>query len=137
MSDSRRVDVFFYGLFIDEQLLRAEGVVPHNGCRAIVRDQTVRVGRRAALVPSSGKHAHGMIFALTLADVARLYGAPSLQAYRPYAVLAELADGAVVPALCYNLPEPPTPDERNAEYAAKLRDAARRVGLPKEYVDSL
>jgi hypothetical protein len=39
--------------------------------------------------------------------------------------------------LCYNLPEPPSPSERNPEYAAKLRVIAEKVGLPVEYVRGL
>jgi hypothetical protein len=40
-------------------------------------------------------------------------------------------------ALCYNLPEPPPPDERNADYATTLRALAQRLGLPSEYVASI
>jgi hypothetical protein len=68
---SRTADVFFYGLFMDEDLLRV---------------------------------------------------------YRPQAVLANLAAGGVIAALCYNLSPPPSPDERNPGYAAKLREVARRGG---------
>jgi hypothetical protein len=52
-------------------------------------------------------------------------------------VLAELADGSRVPALCFNPLVPPGPDEANSEYAAKLRDLARRLGLPSDYVEGI
>jgi hypothetical protein len=81
----RHLDVFFYGLFMDQQVLEAKGV----------------------------------------------------QAYRPAPVLALVADGATVAALCYNLPEPPAPDERNVEDASKLRSLAERIGLPTDYVASI
>jgi len=71
---------------------------------------------------------------LTLDEMELLYAAPSLTAYKPIAVLAHLARGHVVAALCYNLLEPPEPTERNEEYAVKLRAAARKVGLPVEYL---
>lgn len=60
-----------------------------------------------------------------------------MRAYRPEPVLAALRNGATVAALCYNLPEPPSPDERNTEYASKLRALAQRVGLPSDYVASI
>jgi hypothetical protein len=41
------------------------------------------------------------------------------------------------PRLCYNLPELPLPDERNTEYASKLRSLAQRIGLPNDYVASI
>ena len=46
-------------------------------------------------------------------------------------------DGATVAALCYNLPESPAADEQDADYAAKLRALAERIGLPSEYVRSI
>lgn len=74
---------------------------------------------------------------LTHAEVDQLYAEPSVRAYRPEAVLFELKDGPRVPALCFNLVEPPRPEERNAEYAAKLRELAVRLGLPSNDVASI
>jgi hypothetical protein len=58
-------------------------------------------------------------------ELERLYSEPGVQAYRPKAVVVHPASGGVISALCYNLPEPPPPDEHNAEYATKLRAVAR------------
>ncbi|HJU43995.1 MAG TPA: gamma-glutamylcyclotransferase family protein [Vicinamibacterales bacterium] len=137
MSSAQRVDVFFYGILMDQELLSAQGVLPLDGRHAVVRDVALRIGQRAALAPAPGQQVHGVVFSLTLADVSRLYDVPSLRAYQPSAVLAELVSGNVVPALCYNLPVPPRPEDRNPEYAAKLKAVAERIGLPKEYVESL
>ena len=93
--------MFFYGLFMDEELLRAKGLE------------------------------------FTLSELKRLYAEPTVQAYKPQAVLARLADGDLIAALCYNLPQPPALEERNPEYAAKLRAVAEKAGLPAEYVASL
>jgi hypothetical protein len=57
--------------------------------------------------------------------------------YRPEAVIAELADGVQVPALCFNLEGTPQPGESSDTYAEKLRSLARRLGLPAEYVDRI
>lgn len=51
--------------------------------------------------------------------------------------LAELNDGSPIPALCFNLLEPPGAEEANPEYAAKLRDLAGRLRLPSDYVESI
>ncbi len=45
--------------------------------------------------------------------------------------------GSRIPALCFNLLEPPRADEANSEYASKLRDLALRLGLPSDYVDTI
>jgi hypothetical protein len=57
--------------------------------------------------------------------------------YRPEAVSAQLEDGSVVPALCFNLPVPPSKEERNPQYVSKLRELAERIGLPPSYVSSI
>ncbi|HEY7566560.1 MAG TPA: gamma-glutamylcyclotransferase family protein [Gemmatimonadaceae bacterium] len=134
---SRRTEVFFYGLFMDQDLLRAKGIEPLAVELASVPGFALRIGQRATLVPSPSGEAHGVVMSLTLAELDRLYSEPSVQAYKPQAVLAQLAGGGTIAALCYNLPEPPAASERNPEYAAKLRVVAEHVGLPPDYVASI
>jgi hypothetical protein len=74
---------------------------------------------------------------LTHDEIEQLYSEASVRVYRPEAVLCELEDGSRVPALCFNLVVPPGPEEANSEYAAKLRDLARRLGLPSEHVECI
>lgn len=66
-----------------------------------------------------------------------MYSDESVSAYRSEAVTARLADGRDARALCFNLPEPPSPEERNPLYASKLRALAERMGLPAEYASSI
>jgi Gamma-glutamyl cyclotransferase, AIG2-like len=134
---SRRAEVFLYGLFMDQGLLQSMGLSPQNSEIASVSGLALRIGQRAALVPDEKGKVYGVVVSLTLDEVERLYSDPTVQAYRPQAVLARLASGGQVAALCYNLREPPLPSERNPDYAAKLRGVAERVGLPREYVDQL
>lgn len=136
MSD-RRIDAFFYGLFMDRGVLHEAGVAPMNPRRAYVDDFALRIGQRATLVPSVGGRVYGMLFALTHSELDRLYGAPGLEHYRPEAVIAQPLEGAPVPALCFNLREGPPPHERNAEYAARLQRVLSELGFPTEYVASL
>lgn len=130
----RRIDVFFYGLFMDRDLLAESKVVPFDARRAYVDDFELRIGQRATLVPSPGQRAYGMLFALTFSELQALYGAPGLDQYRPEAVLAHGLNGGQWPALCYNLPEAPRSEERNPEYAARLRTVLRKLDFPTDYV---
>ncbi len=136
MSD-RRIDAFFYGLFMDIDLLREVDVAPVNPRRAYVDDFALRIGQRATLLPSAGGRAYGMLFALTHSELERLYTAPGLEQYRPEAVLAQPLEAAPVPALCYNLREAPRAHERNSEYAARLQRALTKLDFPEEYVASV
>ncbi len=133
----RRIDGFFYGLFMDSDVLRGSQVVGTNPRRAYVDGYGLRIGRRATLVPTAGARAYGMVFALTHDELERLYTAPGLEQYRPEAVLAQLLEGETLPALCYNLREIPGPEESNADYAARLRGALSRLDFPPDYVASV
>jgi len=135
--EHRQLDVFFYGLFMDPQLLESKGIRPVDVRLAAVPGFKLRIGARAALVPAPAGEVHGVLMKLSHGDLEKLYSEPGVQAYRPEAVLAVARNGDTVAALCYNLPDPPPPDERNAEYSAKLRALAQRVGLPGNYVASI
>jgi hypothetical protein len=95
------------------------------------------LGERATLVPERGGRVHGMLMSLTHAELDRLYAEPSVEAYRPEPVLASLRDGSIVAALCFNLPAVPAGARSNPEYAAKLRIAAKKMGLPENYVATI
>jgi hypothetical protein len=133
----RRIDAFFFGLFMDVEVLRANGVVPADPRRAHVDDFALRIGARATLVPATGARAYGMLIALTHLELERLYAAPGFEDYRAEAVLARPLDGRLTAALCYNLREPPEPHERNAEYAARLQRVLSGLDFPPEYVSAL
>lgn len=133
----RRVDVFFYGLFMDVEVLREKGVEPTGVRPARLPGFSLRIGRRATLVPDLDGTVHGVVMELTHDDVDELYAEQSVRSYRPEAVLVELVDGSRRPALCFNLVTPPADGDASAEYAAKLRDVAGRIGLPADYVRTI
>ena len=132
----KRVNVFFYGLFMDERLLREKGLNPQNRRMAFVENVSLVVGARASLVRSHGSRVYGVLFSLEQHEVDMLYSDDSVSAYRPERVVANLADGGVASALCYNLPTPQTED-RNPQYVSKLRSLAENIGLPQSYVSSI
>ena len=136
MTD-RRIDGFFYGLFMDSDILRESQVVAVSPRRAYVDGYVLCIGRRATLVPTPGARAYGMVFALTHDELEKLYTAPGLEQYRPEAILAHSMEGEVLPALCYNLREAPGPDEANTEYAARLRAVLGKLEFPPEYIASI
>jgi len=133
----RRIDGFFYGLYMDLEVLREAGVAPSNPRRAYIDNFALRIGQRATLLPSSGTRAYGMLYALTHAELERLYTAPGLEHYRPEAVLALPLGGTPTPALCYNLRIAPRPQERNPDYVERLRRALTKLDFPPEYIASV
>jgi hypothetical protein len=133
----RRVAAFFYGLFMDADLVRAKGAAPEEVQLASVPGFGLRIGQRATLVADPGAIAHGALMWLTLAELDMLYSEETVRMYRPEAVVAHIPSGRTVPALCFNLPEEPSPRESNPEYAAKLRNVARCLKLPVEYIERI
>jgi hypothetical protein len=134
----RRIDAFFYGLFMDTSILLASGVTePANPRRAFVDDFELRIGQRATLVPRAGSRAYGVLFALKHSELYLLYAAPGLEAYSPEAILAQQLDGIITPALCYNLRDPPRASEGSREYASRLQQVLANLGFPEEYVASV
>lgn len=135
--EPRPITVFFYGLFMDVELLRARGAHPAHARPACVPGFALRIGQRATLTRDAGSSAYGIVTEISHAEVESLYSDASVSAYRPEAVLAQLADGSCVPALCFNLVAPPAPEEANSDYAMKLRELASRLKLPPGYVESI
>ena len=128
------IDTFFYGLYMDETVLAGAGVTARSGRKARAGGYALRIGRRATLAKEAGATAWGMVFALTEAELDTLYRAPGLELYRPEQIEVALENRAIIPARVYNLPQPPAPDERNPEYAGKLKAVLTRLGFPTDYV---
>jgi len=133
----RPVDVFFYGLFMDADLLLEKRLTPVNPRPAYVEGFQMRIGGRAMLLPQAGARAYGMLFALRHSELDRLYFGPGLELYRPEPVLARTLQGEAVPALCYNLPEAPSSEESSPEYRARLRAVLRKLNFPESYIAAL
>jgi hypothetical protein len=133
----RKIDVFFYGLFMDEALLQAKGIPSPNLRVASVSGFQLRIGKRATLVPVPEERVFGVVASLSHSELEQLYSEPSVQVYKPEAVLATLLNGESLAVLCFNLVELPTADEHNPEYAAKLRALAKQLKFPPDYVSSI
>ncbi len=137
MSKAVAITVFFYGLFMDAAALRANGFHPANARQACVSGMALQIGQRATLIPDPAGRVFGFVMDLSQAEVDRLYAEPSVAAYRPEAVMAQLGDGSRIAALCFNLPPSDEPVTANPEYAGKLRVVAARLGLPSDYVSGI
>jgi len=123
-------DIFFYGLFMDQSVLRAKGVEPRAARRAVVRDWQLKIGQRAMLVRQSSAQAYGMVYTLTDDEIDSLYNEPGLEMYHPEVVVATFDDGSSSKVTTFNLDDAADREEPNLEYAAKLRLVLERLGFP-------
>jgi hypothetical protein len=131
------VDAFFYGLYMDENILRDKGVQPRLARKAAVPGYRLRIGKRATLIPQFGTQVLGMVFALSHPEVHSLYAGAGLDMYRPESVIAVFENGSFAPVTTFNLVEPPAEDEKNPDYSAKLRVLLERLGFSDDYIRSV
>ena len=127
------MNVFFYGLFMDEALLAKKGVTPTDAKVGYVDGFTLRIGERATLVRSAGSRSYGVMMIISPDEVNELYAESSVADYVPESVMVELADGNKAEATCYNLPVDKVTGA-NSVYAEALWEVANSLGLPKHYL---
>jgi hypothetical protein len=132
----RKVNVFFYGLFMDMGLLQQRGLAPSQPQVAWLDGYDIAIHERATLLVNAAERVYGIVTGLTHAEIDMLYAEPSVLEYRPEAVLVTLEDAHQVPALCYNLPQV-SGTHRNTAYADRLLEVARRLAFPAAYLDKL
>lgn len=125
--------VFFYGLFMDPDLLRDKGLNPGVCEPAQLAGYGLRIGARATLVKSESERACGSVIELDEKELETLYGDESVADYLPERVLASSIHGDPVPALCYILPSARLRGA-NGAYARSLAIVARKLDLPTEYI---
>ena len=130
-----RVWVFFYGTFMDPDVLAEHGVIPTEVMPARLGGFELNVSPRANLIRTGRTFSYGALAAVTHDDLAKVYS--NLEEvfglkYLPEPVLAEAIDGTLRPALCYITPHmSDAPAER--EYIAQLAACIRAMGHPEWY----
>lgn len=135
----KRVPVFFYGLYMDFDVLRRYGDIPEVWEVAKLPGYDLRVASWGYLVPSDRDSVYGTVVGVTHEELERLYGPSndflSLK-YVPEPVLVETVGGGWRPALCYvsaGDPEGPV----NVDYVDKLVALTERLGFPRWYTRRL
>ena len=127
------MNVFFYGLFMDEALLAKNGITPSNSEIGYVDEFALRIGERATLVSSAVARPYGVMMNISCDQARELYSHKSVADYVPESVIVELLGGSKAEAKCYNLPVGRATGT-NKIYAEGLFKVARKRGLPESYL---
>jgi hypothetical protein len=128
--------VFFYGLFMDKDLLATKGIEPAEVHIGFVDGFDLRIGERATLVRQPGGRAWGVVMDIAEGQAVHLYSEKSVSDYLAETVIVEMPDGTKVDAACYILPEGKATGT-NKDYAAALLDLAARLDFPDSYLDRI
>ena len=128
--------VFFYGLFMDSELLKQKGFNPSTSVLASVEGYGLRIGERASLVESENERTYGLIISLDSDELKALYGEESVLDYVPEILTATTSNNEKIEVTAYNLP-PEKLKGRNKDYARSLAILAKKIGLPSEYIEQI
>jgi hypothetical protein len=134
-----KVWVFFYGSYINLDVLREVDLVPDQWEVAQLHGFDIRIQPRANLVPSQEHSVYGIVATVSHAELTRLYAhARDVlgEVYLPQAVLVQNLAGLWRPALCYLCPEM-VPRPADNAYIERITRPARRLGFPEQYIARL
>jgi hypothetical protein len=134
-----KVWVFFYGSYINRDVLREVGLVPERWEVARLHGFDIRIQPRANLVASDRHCVYGVLATATHAELDRLYAhARDVlgEVYLPEAVLVQTLAGLWRPALCYLCPEMAPRPAENA-YVERILGPAREFDFPEWYLARL
>jgi hypothetical protein len=138
MSESRIV-TFFYGSYINQDVLRGLGMDPVDIEVARLDGFDIRIEPLANLVESEGASVFGIVASLTPEELVTLYAhARDVLGgtYTPRAVVVETKSGEKQAARCYIAPVGET-NPANNDYVDRIVGPAREYGFPAEYVAKL
>jgi hypothetical protein len=125
--------VFFYGLFMDQDLLKEKGITPSTWQKAWANNFALKIGERASLVKEPGARSYGVVMTLEQTQITELYAEKSVKEYQPEKLTVEYEDATCEEVTCYNLPANLSRGTNRA-YAQKLLDVTTGLDFPDEFL---
>ena len=135
-----KVWVFFYGSYINPDVLKEVDLIPERWEVARLAGFDLDIAPRANLIRSEGSTVYGMLATATHRELERLYVEHAHgklgEVYLPEAVLVQTQDGQFRAAMTYICPNM---QRRPAElaYVQRIANPARTFGFPDWYVQKI
>jgi ketosteroid isomerase-like protein len=130
------LNIFFYGSFMDLELLRTLGVVPKTFGKAELKNWSIAFSSMATLVQSEGDSVYGTIAELSRDEVRMLYTRDDLKHYSPVDIAVATERNKHVPAQCY-ISKPGAGQKPSVDYLRRVIQAAESLGFPPAYLAKL
>ncbi len=128
--------VFFYGLFMDPELLTKLELKPQHVQCVYLQNHQLIIGEKATLQPQHGARVYGNIMALSDADLDQLYAGEGVREYVPQTVTVNTMGEQPITAITYILPINKVTDSNRA-YVTELIAVAEKLKLPREYINEI
>lgn len=122
--------VFFYGLEMDEEILRSKDIEPRKKQIAYAKGYKLKVGKMAILLKEKNAKVYGLVYSLTCEEIDKLYKDTSLTDYVVEAVLVETEDTNEIAELYCILLDPPKDEENNDIYFESLINCIDKYTFP-------
>lgn len=132
----REIWTYFYGSFINRDVLKKTGFVPRQFEVGKLSGFDIRIEPLANLIPSGEHCVYGMLATATHDELRSLYAQDWVGIYLPEAVLVETNDGKWRPALCYIAPARERKLAAN-DYIDRIVGPAKKLGFPAWYIARL
>ena len=136
---NRKVWTFFYGSYINLNVLKEVDLVPEDYEVARLDGFDIRIAPLANLVRSERHCVYGIVATATHEELKRLYAHAEHDlggVYLPEAVLAQTLDFTGRPALCY-IASSMNPSKASDDYIDRIVKPARKFGFPEWYIERL
>jgi len=130
------MEVFFYGLFMDDTILLKNGIKPSNPRRGYLNDYALKIGNRASLIPCKNEKSYGIVMTIDNEAIHNLYAEASVADYIPEEVNIVTNTNDSITATCYNLPSESLTGT-NESYAISLYKLAKQMGFPDDYLEKI
>src|SRR5262245_58793112 len=127
---------FFYGSFMNLDVLKQSGFVPERYEVAKLNGFDVRIQPLATLVHSDQHCVYGIVASGTHEQLRRLYSQDWVGSYLPEPVLVETLDGKWRAALCYIAPAG-GPQPATNGYIDRIVGPAKQYSFPDWYIARL
>jgi hypothetical protein len=127
---------FFYGSFMNLDVLKQGGFVPEQHEVAKLNGFGIRIRPLATLVRSEQHCVYGIVALGTHEQLRRLYAQDWVGTYLPEPVLVETLDGKWRAALCYIAPPSESRPATN-DYIDRIVGLAKQHGFPDWYIARL
>lgn len=139
MSETK-VWVFFYGSYINLNVLKEVDLVPEHHEVARLAGFDIGIAPRANLIRSDQHTVYGIVATATHRELERLYIEHSQgklgETYLPEAVLVQTLDGKLKPVMTYICPDMVPRPAENA-YVDRIVNPAKSYGFPEWYIARL
>lgn len=140
MTEEKKVWVFFYGSYINLNVLKEIDISPDFFDIAKLSGFEIVIQPRANLIASFAHEVFGILTTASHSELERLYTEHALdilgERYLPEAVVVQLLDGSLQPALCYISHEMKAQPAEN-DYIDRIVGPAREYDFPKSYIKHL